>query len=258
MKVKIELGEKEQRQIVVNNLTIFTGNSILWERDLISGLMRAKALDGGTWTPPVEATDESDSVEFFKERVSGPRNPVLLEHLEKIIGGYYRHNNDETWSFITKDGDDWWLNNRYFPTFLYRLRRLYLLLKHTLIPDYYSNWIILVHPEDGFCPAKQRELAHFIAHMINQVYKVILFTNSSVIIDELCLLCALNKKRGMKRVLASLPDERKSYLMDHRQIAAYDLYNGKLETVKVSSIGIPISSMDDDMSDSLELWQQVL
>lgn len=245
MKMNIEFETGTPKNIMMNDLTVFTGTDLLWEVDLSSRLAKAKGNIEGTWLPPIETNNDICDLSVFED-TDISKNPELTDHLSSVIDGSYVYNHDEdgTWSFHMKTGQNIWLEASGIPNFICNLRPLYLYLKFILSPDS-KAWVSIVNPEDGLSMMKQREMAQFIAHMVNAGYKVILMTHSCVILDEIGLLMTLAQKRQrIKEILASQSSGRKNSLLDYRRVAGYGVVDRVIIERKVTQTGIDFKEVD--------------
>lgn len=247
MKIKLTMEEWDPKTITINDLTIFTSDRIAWDPEFFRQFILAKPSPDIPWGLPVDTSPNAKYDSFHKE-TNEPMNPSLIRHLEKILDVTYTLDADGSWWFRSPNDNHWMPVGGYDYTY-HRWRTLYLLLKNELRPGM-DQWIHIVNPENDLPLNKQREIAQFIAHLINAEYKVLLFTNSFVIILELSILMALTRKsKGVQKILEKQPDERKENLLDYHRVAAYDMRDGKLRPSKVLIDYIAVESIDRTIQD---------
>lgn len=260
MKLALELTEGKPTDIELSDLTIFTGETHQWEGSLMKALERAKTQDGKFWNGMICTAPSADYDEFYRDVNGRGLNPTLTDHLETILNGKYVMSSNRIWWLKSNDYE---LGSRiggYCNAATVNLRTLYLLLRSNLKPDMPVPVVVpVVDPEIGLSLGKQRDMARFIAHMVRMGYKVVLLTNSDVIIIEIGILMSLSRKASdVRKLLKAQPADRKDNLLDYRRVVAYDLQDGKLVKSHRDHDGIAVNSMDEIIREQQILRRQIL
>jgi hypothetical protein len=119
-------------------------------------------------------------------------------------------------------------------------------LKHSLKA---VNALVIDEPESSLTIREQREVAKLIASIVNAGRKVVITTNSDILIKELNVLILLgNDFEGREDWLNKNEFYHSSDKLNFKTVSAYQVGDGSFTNLNVTNKGIEVPFFDDEIN----------
>lgn len=120
-----------------------------------------------------------------------------------------------------------------------------------------GDFIIIDEPELNLHPDNQIKIAHLLARIVNNGFKVMISTHSDYIIREINNLIMLSNDNVNAKKIIKKYHYSKEELLNHNNVAAY-IFNNKISTpIDVSSTGFEVETIDAEISKLNKISEEI-
>lgn len=123
-----------------------------------------------------------------------------------------------------------------------------------------NSLLIIDEPELNLHPANQRKIAGLLVRLVNSGVRVLMTTHSDFILREISARIALSsvKEDGNAQKYMKINGLGELDLVDSGRVGAFSADNGEIRGVPVTSAGIEVGSINDEISRANEFFEDVI
>lgn len=180
-------------------------------------------------------------------------NPQILERFREMVGGGYDVDLDSSEVRFTPNGSTEQLSMAESSSTIRSLSELYFYLAHVAQP---GQLLIFDEPELNLHPENQRRLARLLVMLVKSGVKLLINTHSDYIVREINILLSIVAIHpGHSEQLLKDFGYDKNLSLDKKEVRAYVLRDGELESVSADDNGVfAFRSFDDTLSEYARLY----